>query len=161
MQALEERSLDVLKARGGAITKQQMEEMYMKRICLMMAVMLCLSFVCYANAEGAADVPSVIDLTPIVQAVLVVLSALITHRLIPWIKARTTAQQQSNLLAAVNTFVYGAEQFFGAGNGQQKLDYVQQALKSAGYNVDAQEVMATVEAMVKLMQDDSKPEKEA
>ena len=41
-----------------------------------------------------------IDLTPIFQAVLALLAALITYKLIPWIKARTTNEQQARIDAA-------------------------------------------------------------
>ena len=124
-----------------------------KVLCIAVLLCCCLAPVSLVYAEEVVVAPGAIDLTPLLQAVLMVLGALITHRLVPWIKARTTAQQQSNLLAAVNTFVYGAEQVFGAGKGAEKLAYVQNALKDAGYSVDASEVMATVEAMVKYMQD--------
>ena len=51
-----------------------------------------------------------IDLTPIFEAILALLAALVTYKLIPWIKARTTAEQQSLLAATVKTLVYAAEQ---------------------------------------------------
>ena len=44
-----------------------------------------------------------IDLTPIFEAILALLAALVTYKLIPWIKARTTAEQQSLLAATVKT----------------------------------------------------------
>ena len=53
-----------------------------------------------------------IDLTPIFQAVIALLAALITYKLIPWIKSRTTKQQQENLYAAARIAVYAAEQLF-------------------------------------------------
>ena len=59
-----------------------------------------------------------IDLTGIVQAILALLAALVTYKLIPWIKARTTESQQAVLMATVRTLVYAAEQLFGAGKGE-------------------------------------------
>ena len=50
-----------------------------------------------------------IDLTPIFEAILALLATLVTYKLIPWIKARTTAEQQSLLAATVKTLVYAAE----------------------------------------------------
>lgn len=92
-----------------------------------------------------------IDLTPIFQAVLALLAALITYKLVPWIKARTTDQQQQNLVAAAKIAVYAAEQIFGSGHGEEKLQYAIDALKRAGYNVDTQLVREAVENAVKFM----------
>ena len=109
----------------------------------LMLVMLAL----VSMAEGAAvhiDHSPVIDLTPILQAFIGFLAALITHRLIPWIQARTTAQQQEMLRAAVSVAVYAAEQLYGAGTGKEKLMYVKGQLSKKGYKVDVDEIEAAV-----------------
>lgn len=85
-----------------------------------------------------------IDLTPIIQAVITLIAALITAKLIPWIKAKTTNEQQAMLRAAVKTFVFAAEQIYGAGNGQKKLDYVAAQLKKNGFEFDRVMVEAAV-----------------
>lgn len=89
-----------------------------------------------------------IDLTPIFQAVIALLAALITYKLIPWIRSKTTKQQQENLYAAARITVYAAEQLFGAGQGEEKLDYAIAALKRAGYDIDKQLVRETIEEIV-------------
>ena len=86
-----------------------------------------------------------IDLTPIFEAILALLAALVTYKLIPWIKARTTAEQQSLLAATVKTLVYAAEQLYGAGKGAEKLDYVIAELEKRGFTADR----AAIEAAVK------------
>lgn len=86
-----------------------------------------------------------IDLTPIFQAVLALLAAIITAFVIPWIKAKTTAQQQERLAGVYRTIVFAAEQMFGAGHGEDKLAFVEDWLKARGYEVD----MALIEATVK------------
>ena len=86
-----------------------------------------------------------IDLTPIFQAVLALLAALITYKLIPWIKARTTTEQRSMLMAVTSTLVFAAEQLYGAGKGDDKLAYVVTELKERGFEVD----IAAIEAIVK------------
>ena len=88
-----------------------------------------------------------IDLTPIFEAILALLAALVTYKLIPWIKARTTAEQQALLSATVKTLVYAAEQLYGAGKGQEKLAYVEEQLLARGFTVDN----AAIEAMVREM----------
>lgn len=85
-----------------------------------------------------------IDLTPIFQALIGLLAAIITLKVVPWIKARTTAQQQALLAAAVRVSVYAAEQLYGAGNGKEKLIYVKGALARKGYNIDIDEIEAAV-----------------
>ena len=85
-----------------------------------------------------------IDLTPILQAVIGLLAALVTYKLIPWIKAKTSAEQQAMLKATIKTFVFAAEQIYGAGHGEEKLGYVANRLQEKGYTVNTAEIEATV-----------------
>ncbi|MBE5807098.1 MAG: holin [Clostridiales bacterium] len=85
-----------------------------------------------------------IDLTPILQAVIGLIAALIAYRLIPWIKARTTTEQQAQYMAAVRVAVFAAEQIFGAGKGAEKMDYAINYLREKGFDVDSREIEATV-----------------
>ena len=104
---------------------------------------------CLALAE--AETAPLVDLTPLVRAAITLMAALITYRLVPWIKARTTEQQQANLSVLASTLVYAAEQLFGANRGAEKLAYVTDILRERGYDVDSQEVLAVVEAAVHQM----------
>ena len=70
-----------------------------------------------------------IDLTPIFQAIISLLAALVTYKQVPRKKARTTESQQALLSATVRTLVYAAEQLYGAGKGAEKLDYVSAGLE--------------------------------
>lgn len=92
-----------------------------------------------------------IDLTPIFQAIIALLAALVTYKLIPWIKSKTTEQQQANLYAAARIAVYAAEQIYGAGRGEEKLDYAIAALERAGFRLDKQLVRETIEEIVNSM----------
>ena len=85
-----------------------------------------------------------IDLTPIFQAVIALLAALITYRLIRWIKSKTTNEQKSALRALIKTMVFAAEQIYEEGQGHEKLNFVQQKLAQAGYIVDVAEIEAAV-----------------
>ena len=89
-----------------------------------------------------------IDLTPIFQAIIALLAALITYKLIPWIRERTDEKQRENLSAIARVAVYAAEQLYGAGAGDEKLKYAQQVLKEAGYNVDTDRLRAEIESAV-------------
>lgn len=88
-----------------------------------------------------------IDLTPIVQAVIGLLAALITYKLIPLIKAKTTAEQQALLQVTVRTLVYAAEQIYGSGAGEKKLQYVKQQLQARGFDVDINQIEAAVKEL--------------
>lgn len=85
-----------------------------------------------------------IDLTPIINAVIALIAAIIAYKLIPWIKARTTNEQQAMLRAAVKTFVFAAEQLYGAGKGSEKLNFVTLKLREQGFTVDPVEIEAAV-----------------
>lgn len=86
-----------------------------------------------------------IDLTPIFQAVLALLAALITAFVIPWIRSKTTLEQREMLLSITTSLVYAAEQLYGAGNGSQKMAYVISQLEERGFTAD----VAAIEAIVK------------
>ena len=85
-----------------------------------------------------------IDLTPIVQAFIALLAALITAKVIPWIKSKTTTQQQILLQATVDILVSAAEQLYGAGRGPEKLQYVKAELAKRGFNIDTAAIEAAV-----------------
>jgi len=85
-----------------------------------------------------------INLTPIFQAIIALVAALITYRLIPWIQAKTTNEQQQIVKAVVRTLVFAAEQMYGAGHGADKLTWVQNQLAAAGFDVDVADIEATV-----------------
>lgn len=86
-----------------------------------------------------------IDLTPIVQAIIALLAAMITAFVIPWIKSKTTLEQREMLLSITTSLVFAAEQIYGAGNGDEKLAYVIGQLEDRGYTAD----VAAIEAIIK------------
>lgn len=92
-----------------------------------------------------------IDLTPIFQAVIALLAALVTYKLVPWIKARTTESQQALLSATVRTLVYAAEQLYGAGKGAEKFDYVVGELEKRGFTADRAQIEAAVAEQLNLV----------
>ena len=85
-----------------------------------------------------------IDLTPIVQALIGLLATIVTVKVIPWIKAKTTNEQQALLRAATVTLVFAAEQIYGAGGGEEKLEFVIQQLNAEGYTADRMEIEAVI-----------------
>ena len=65
------------------------------------------------------------DITPIIEAVAALIAALITAFLVPYIKSKTTAEQQKEINAWVKIAVAAAEQIYtGSGRGEEKKAYV-------------------------------------
>ena len=115
---------------------------------VLLALILMFS-VTFVMAEAADPTPMVggIDLTPIFQALIALLASLVSIKLIPWIKARTTAQQQEMMRAAVSVAVYAAEQIYGTSKGHDKLMYVKGQLARKGFHVDVEEIEAAVQEL--------------
>lgn len=89
------------------------------------------------------------DITPIIEAVFALLAAIITAVVIPYIKNRTTAQQQAEINAWVRIAVTAAEQVYkGTGRGEEKKAFVLEWLKSHGVTVDMEKLDALIESAV-------------
>ena len=115
-------------------------------LCIAMLLMLLPVVAIAEAAENAAG--SVIDLTDIITAVLALIAALITRYVIPWIKEKTTLDQQKRMQAAIDTVVFAAEKLYGAGNGKKKKEYALQMLRSKGFDIDDEMVAAGIEAAI-------------
>lgn len=93
-----------------------------------------------------------IDITPITQAVIALATALITTFLIPWIRSKTTKEQQEILKDVVSGLCYAAEELYkGSGRGDEKFDYVCEKLEEKGYELDKDTVTELIkEAVIKM-----------
>lgn len=90
-----------------------------------------------------------IDLTPILQAIVSLGATIITVMVIPYIKSKTTTEQQVQLKSWAKIGVAAAEQIFsGSGRGVEKRKYVVDFLNSKGFNVDLGTVNALIESEV-------------
>lgn len=89
------------------------------------------------------------NITPIIEAVFALLAAVITAVVIPYIKSRTTVQQQAEINAWVKIAVTAAEQIYkGAGRGAEKKAYVLDWLNAHGVTVDTDKLDALIESAV-------------
>ena len=89
------------------------------------------------------------DITVIVQAVFALIAAVITVIVIPYIKSKTTAAQQQQIIAWVKIAVTAAEQIYiGTGLGADKKAHVVNFLKSKGVTLDTESLDAMIEAAV-------------
>lgn len=92
---------------------------------------------------------NMIDITPVINAVIALLAAGVSVFLIPWIKSKTTDAQRKELLEWVKIGVAAAEQLYkGQGRGEEKKKYVLEFLASMGFTVDEEAINAAIEAAV-------------
>lgn len=88
------------------------------------------------------------DLTPIVNAAIALIAALISAFVIPWIRRNTSAQDRDDLLRWVEIAVAAAEQLFLSTQGKAKKEYVTAFLADKGCVVSEEELNAAIEAAV-------------
>lgn len=90
-----------------------------------------------------------IDLTPIINAAILLVAALVTTFLVPWIKANTDEKQRDELLLWARVAVNAAEQLYqGSGRGEEKKAYVFAFLEKKGYTANPDEIEAVIESLV-------------
>ena len=90
-----------------------------------------------------------IDITPIMEAIITLVFLCITTFLIPYIKSKTTSAQQEQIQAWVNIAVMAAEQLIqGSGKGTEKKEYVIKWLNEHNITFDAEKLDAMIEAAV-------------
>ena len=90
-----------------------------------------------------------INITPIVEAAAALIAAVITSYVVPYIKSRTTTNQQQQINAWVRVAVAAAEQIYvGSGRGEEKKAYVLNWLAERGITLDASRIDALIEAAV-------------
>lgn len=118
-----------------------------KVLVLMLAAAMVIASMFASAALAESAEPAKIDLTGLINAVIALLGLLITYRLAPWLKARTTSEQQQILAAGIRTAVYAAEQLYRTGVIDDRLDYALKWLGSHGYSVDRAQVEAAVREM--------------
>ena len=91
-----------------------------------------------------------IDITPIINAGILLIATIISVVLIPWIKSKTTAAQRQEITAWAEIGVKAAEQIYhGIGQGEKKKAYVLAFLKDKGLTVDEESLNNAIEAAVK------------
>lgn len=90
-----------------------------------------------------------IDITPLIQAVIAVIAAVLTSFVIPWIKKKYGIAKWHEIECWVKTAVNAAEQIYiGAGRGAEKKEYVLNFLSEKGYEVDEDKIDAMIESAV-------------
>lgn len=89
------------------------------------------------------------NITPIFKAVVGLLATIITFVIVPYIKSKTTAEQQKRINEWIKIAVAAAEQIYkGVGRGEEKKAYVLAYLAEHGITLDEATIDAMIEAAV-------------
>jgi len=92
------------------------------------------------------------DLTPLVEAIIALATTAITLFLIPWLRERFGNEKLEKARGWVQIAVYAAEKLYGAGNGDAKLAYAQEVLAKHKIKLDTKTIMAMIDAEIKKME---------
>lgn len=88
------------------------------------------------------------ELTEVVKIVIELIVAIASMWLVPWIKAKLSAEEIADMLRWVEIAVSAAEQLYDATQGSVKKKYVVSFLEERGYHVDETEMNLMIEAAV-------------
>ena len=89
-----------------------------------------------------------IDVTPLANALIMVLAGLITVYLIPWIKSQTTEKQREEINAWVKIACAAAEQLYHTDVIQDRKQYVIDFMVKKNLKVNPDELNKMIEAAV-------------
>lgn len=90
-----------------------------------------------------------IDITPIANAIIALIAAVISAFVIPYVKSKTDAAKLEKITLWVTIAVEAAEQLYaGSGRGAEKKAYVVNFLNSKGYTLDPDSLDKLIEAAV-------------
>ncbi|MBQ7861671.1 MAG: holin [Clostridia bacterium] len=89
-----------------------------------------------------------IDYTALIQAIITLVSLIITGFLIPLLRKKLSNEKLDELKKWVRIAVSAAEQLYGSKTGQQKKEFVVAFLLSKGIVFDVDEVNALIESEV-------------
>lgn len=89
------------------------------------------------------------NITPVIEAAIALIVAVVTAVVIPYIRSKTTLEQQTVILSLVKIAVAAAEQIFKeSGSGNKKKEYVCAWLESHNVTIDADKLDAMIESAV-------------
>jgi hypothetical protein len=91
-----------------------------------------------------------IDITPVAEALIALLAAVVTAVVVPWVRRKASAEESARVAALVRTAVAAVEQIYdGAeGHGDEKKAFVLDFLKEKGLTLDPDEIEMMLEAAV-------------
>lgn len=89
------------------------------------------------------------DITPIVEALILLVVAFIGCFVIPYVRSKTSVSQRQELQAWITLAVQAAEQLYqGQGRGAEKKAYVVKWLEDHGIYIDTDQLEVMLESAV-------------
>ena len=88
------------------------------------------------------------NITAFVEALLALIATVITAFVIPYIKSKTSNEQQDKLKKIITYAVEAAEKVIGNGHGADKFQYVNDFLESIGIDTDKETIKIMIESAV-------------
>lgn len=89
------------------------------------------------------------NITPVIEAAVMLLLAILTYVLVPMIRTKFSADQLATIKMWVKVAVNAAEQIYtGSGKGSEKKAYVVAFLESKGFKLDTDSLDKLIESSV-------------
>lgn len=88
------------------------------------------------------------NITPIINAVIALIAALVSAFVIPWIKKKAASCDLDQMQAWTGIAVAAAEQLFKSTQAEEKKKYVLKYMASKGYDINTEDVENAIEAAV-------------
>lgn len=88
------------------------------------------------------------NITPIINAVIALIAALVSAFVIPWIKKKAAACDLEQMEKWTSIAVSAAEQLFKSTQAEEKKKYVLKYMASKGYDINTEDVENAIEAAV-------------
>ncbi len=89
-----------------------------------------------------------VDITPVVNAVIALCAAIISAFVIPWLREKAGRERLERLYRLTEIAVNAAEQLYGSAAGMEKRQYVLDFLNARGYKLTVEELSGALEAAV-------------
>ena len=89
-----------------------------------------------------------IDVTMIFKGVVILIGALLTRYVIPWLTQNVDAKKRAAIADLVETGVYAADRWLKSASGAEKKEYVIAFLAENGYRVDTEDVHSELNVMI-------------
>lgn len=99
-----------------------------------------------------------LDLTPLLEAIISLVATVITIFLIPWLRERFGNEKLNKAKSWVEIAVLAAEKLYGSGNGKKKLAYARSFLAEHNVKLDFDTLKVMVDAEIKKMEQAAKKE---
>lgn len=88
------------------------------------------------------------DITNVAKCIIVVLAAIWTYFLLPWLQTKKTAAEREVLADTIKTAVKAAQQMYRADQGTEKKAYVLNWLRAQGFKLDDTAIFEMIDAMI-------------